>query len=530
MIHPPIRHEVHYGRMMRCFADRPASVYTLLRDAVAQWPNGNAVISGATRLRYTDLKAHVELVASNLAARGFGRGDRIGLLVGNRPEFLVATLAAARLGSIVVPMNVRQRRPEIQYMLAHCEAAVLIFDADLASEIPNPSELPSLRSRFAVGGSVNECPETFDSLFSPCPSLPLTLVAEEDPFCILYTSGTTGKPKGAILTHLGVIHSVLHYEYGLGLAQGDVAALAVPASHVTGLIAILLSMLRVAGTTIMMESFKARDFLEIVEREHVNYTLMVPAMYNLCLLTPELSQRDLASWRIGGFGGAPMPVSAIERFAQAVPGLGLSNIYGATETTSPTSILAAADAIGQADTVGRLLPCADVVVVDADDREVPHEVRGELLIGGPMTIPGYWNNPTADAAAFVGGFWRSGDIGSMDASGYLRIHDRMKDVVNRGGYKIYCVEVENVIAGYPGVIECAVVGSPDPVLGERVHAYVRMTDDGDAAPSSISEYCAARLSDYKVPESIHIIEQALPRNANGKVVKADLRNWLQGSE
>jgi acyl-CoA synthetase (AMP-forming)/AMP-acid ligase II len=348
-------------------------------------------------------------------------------------------------------------------------------------------------------------------------------VVEEEPFCILYTSGTTGRPKGAVLTHLGAVHSVLHYEAGLNLRDADVAALAVPASHVTGLIAILLAMLRVAGTTVMLERFKAKTFLAAIESERISYTLMVPAMYNLCLLEPAFAGFNLASWRVGGFGGAPMPTATIQRLAKAIPTLGLSNIYGATETTSPVTILPARHALDRRDTVGRPVPCADVVVADADGREVPSGGRGELLIAGPMVIPGYWDDAAANATSFVGGYWRSGDVGCVDADGYVSIHDRKKDVINRGGYKIYCVEVENVISELAGVLECAVLGYSDSVLGERVQAFVSTVTGSLITAENLVEFCSSRLSDYKVPERVTFVKQPLPRNANGKIIKSKLR-------
>lgn len=515
-----LRREIHYGRVMRCLAERPANIDALLRAAVARNPDGCALVYGALRLSYRELDSQVERIAAAWLARGLKKGDRVALLLGNRPEFLLAMQAAARMGAVIVPMNVRQRRPEILYMLAHSQAAALIYEAEIAAELPDTAELPELRLLFSVGEVDGEA-EDFDALLVPAPAQVFEAPGEDEPLCVLYTSGTTGRPKGAILTHFGLVHSALNFERGLGLREGDVAALAVPASHVTGLVAILLAALRVAGTVIIMPAFKARDFLAIVQSERVNYTVMVPAMYNLCLLAPEFAQNDLSSWRVGGFGGAPMPQATIARLAEAVPGLRLSNIYGATETTSPVSILPPGDISTHSDTVGRLLPGADIIVVDADGREVPPGEMGELLIAGPMTIPGYWNNPTANEANFVAGFWRSGDIGSIDAAGYLRIHDRMKDVVNRGGYKIYCLEVENVIARYPGVVECAVVGYPDSVLGERVAAFIR----GPAAveAEAIRAHCAVNLSDYKVPELIQLLDQALPRNANGKIVKDELR-------
>lgn len=256
-----IRREVHHGRMVRCFADRPANVDVMLRAAAGRRPDATAMKAGDASLTYRELDDRVESLARGLVELGLGAGDRIALLLGNRPEFLLALLAAARLGAIVVPLNVRQRRREILFMLSQCEAAAIVYEAELCGELPDPAQLPDLGHRIVVGeahGVVGEAVQ-FESLLEPSPARAFDPVGEDDPFCILYTSGTTGTPKGATLTHCGVIHSAIHFEVGLGLEEGEVAALAVPASHVTGLVAILLAMLRVAGTSVFMKDFKARE-------------------------------------------------------------------------------------------------------------------------------------------------------------------------------------------------------------------------------------------------------------------------------
>lgn len=514
-----VRHETHYGdRVVRCFAQRPATIDVLFRGAAARAPERAALVLGDERMSYHALDATVEAIAANLTARGFRKGDRIALLLGNCVEFVAAVLACARAGIIVVPMSIRQRAPETEFILSQCEAAALIHQADLAEHLPAPSATPHLRERFVVGGG----PGTpFAALETPAP-FSAVAIAEEDVFALLYTSGTTGRPKGAMLTHLGTIHSLLHFEYGMGLRDGDVSVLAVPASHVTGLVAIILTMIDVAGTTVLMPVFKARAFLELAARTTMTHTLIVPAMYNLCLLDPDFARFDLSHWRVGGFGGAPMPEATIEKLATLLPKLTLINAYGSTETTSPVTLLPPGDVAAHADTVGKTLPCADIVVMDDDGREVAPGANGELWIAGPMVVPGYWNNPDADRAAFCAGYWKSGDIGSIDAQGYVRIHDRKKDMINRGGYKIYCIEVEGVLARHPQVIECAVIGRPDPVLGERVHAVI-VPRAPDIDTAELKAFCARNLSDYKVPETFALIADALPRNANGKVLKTALR-------
>jgi acyl-CoA synthetase (AMP-forming)/AMP-acid ligase II len=515
-----LRHETHYGnRVVRCFAERPAHIDAMFRDVVARNPDRPALVLGDERISYRALDAIVEAVAGNLTQRGFRKGDRVALLLGNCFEFVYAVLACARAGIIVVPMSIRQRKPETEFILTQCEAAGLIYQGDLAEHLPDRAVLPHLRECFVIGDGPGN---PFAELMAAA-TAPTIAIGEEDVFSLLYTSGTTGRPKGAMLTHLGTAHSLLHFEQGMALNDGEVSVLAVPASHVTGLVAIILTMLRVGGCTVMMPAFKARAFLDIAARERMTYALLVPAMYNLCLLDPEFGTFDLSAWRIGGFGGAPMPQATIERLAAALPNLTLLNIYGSTETTSPVTMLPAGEAATQADTVGRALPCADVIAMDDDGREVAPGTSGELWIAGPMVIPGYWRNEEADRSAFCGGYWKSGDIGSVDAQGYVRVLDRKKDMINRGGYKVYCIEVESVLARHPDVIECAVVGRPDAVLGERVHAVV-VPRTPDLEEKRLKAFCAELLSDYKVPDSISFLAEGLPRNANGKVLKTLLRH------
>jgi O-succinylbenzoic acid--CoA ligase len=248
-------------------------------------------------------------------------------------------------------------------------------------------------------------------------------------------------------------------------------------------------------------------------------------MYQLCLMHESFAHADLQHWRIGGYGGAPMPVATIDALTERLPQLTLLNAYGATETTSPTTMMPMGRTRDKADSVGVVLPAAEVRVMDDDGREVAPGETGELWIAGPMVVPGYWANPQATASSFTAGFWHSGDLGSVDAQGYVRVFDRKKDMLNRGGYKIFSVEVENVLMALPGMVEAAIVGRPCPVLGERVHAFVHapgvLWDE-----AALQAHCAARLADYKVPESVTWCDAPLPRNANGKLMKRLLRGQL----
>ncbi len=517
------REEVHFGdRAMRCFSERPTSVDQLLREAIARNPDGDALVHDDVRISYAALDDIVGRVAANLAALGIGRGDRIALLLGNRPEFVYALMAAARLGAIAVPLNVREQTPGLEYVLNQSGARFLIHEAGVADRLPASATLPHLAHRFVVGGSADGA-RPMDELLQPGAAAPApAAVDEEEVAVILYTSGTTGRPKGAMLTHLNICHSVMHFEVCMALGPDDRSILAVPASHVTGLVANVLTMVRAAGCTVMLPVFEARAFLDLAAREGMTHTLIVPAMYNLCLLRADFDEFDLSRWRIGGYGGAPMPEATIAALAEKLPELVLMNAYGATETTSPTTIMPAGRTAGRSDSVGWVVPCGEVAVMDEDGRPVAAGESGEIWTRGPMVVPGYWDNEEATTASFAEGYWRSGDIGAMDAEGFVRVFDRKKDMINRGGYKVYSAEVENTLSHHPEVIECAVIARPDPVLGEKVHAFVRVRQ-AEVSRDSLKAFCAARLSDYKVPDFVTVVDGPLPRNANGKILKAELR-------
>jgi O-succinylbenzoic acid--CoA ligase len=320
---------------------------------------------------------------------------------------------------------------------------------------------------------------------------------------------------------------VQHFVLCMRIDESNRSILAVPASHVTGLIANIAATVAVGGANLLMAAFKAGDFLKLVERERATSTVLVPAMYNLCLLHSDFERANLSSWRIGGYGGAPMPVATIDALVRKLPGLQLMNAYGATETTSPVTMMPARFTREHGDSVGFRLPCADVVVVDDDGVELPPGEVGELWIAGPMVVRGYWNNPEATASEFTAGWWHSGDLGSIDDRGFVRVFDRKKDMLNRGGFKIYSVEVENLLMAYPGVLEAAVVGKPCPVLGERVHVFACVSDPG-ITEQTLRAWCAKHLADYKVPESVTLTDKPLPRNANGKLLKRVLRERLAG--
>ncbi len=519
-----LRLERHFGgRVMRCFAERPANLAAMLDDLVRRFARRPAIIEDDRTITYAELDGIVAAVAASLAAEGIAAGDRIALFLGNCWEFLATIFACQRLGAIAVPIGTRQRRAELEFLLNDCGARVLVFEAKLADAVPPPESLAHPIRLFAVRGEVPGA-GPFSALLASTSAPLRPAITEEDTAVILYTSGTTGRPKGARLTHLGIIHSAITFARCFGLGVEDRGLVAVPLAHVTGLVAVSLTSMIVGGAVVLMyREYKTEPFLELASRAAITFSILVPAIYTLAANHADLAHYDLSAWRVGCFGGAPMPVTTIETLARKLPHLELLNAYGATETTSPTTIMPHTIWRDHVDSVGQVVPCGEVRVVDEQGAPVPPDTPGELLIAGPMVVPGYWQRPEANASEFVDGFWRSGDIGSIDAEGFVRVFDRRKDMINRGGFKIFSAEVENVLMGLAGVAECAIVGYPDPVLGERVHAFVVPQEGVALASADVRQFCTARLADYKVPETVTIERAPLPRNANGKIQKAVLR-------
>lgn len=531
---PNIRLEQHYGqRVMRCFKDRPHDVISMWRDAARRRPQAEALICGPQRLTWMQLEDRVMRVAAALRSRGVERGDRVALLLGNGVEFVISSYAIMAIGAVVVPLSTRDQASGIGYILRNCEACVLIHEASLSEIVRGVEDTPALRLKVVAGVAADATnadtvtgTDTFELLSAHAPLPQCEVVNEEDLAMLVYTSGTTGFPKGAMLTHLGVVHTILHYAQSLGLDESVRGCAVVPLSHVTGLVAIMAVALGLGGTLIVVPHFKAAEMLPLAAKERISFTIMVPAMYQLLLLQENYRQHDLSHWTVGGFGGAPMPPETIDRLAQWLPALRLSNCYGATETTSPVAVMPAHLTREHLDSVGVSLPCAEIAVMDEAGCSVPTGDIGELWLKGPMVARGYWNNPQATEENFIGGFWRSGDVGRMDEQGFLYVMDRRKDMLNRGGYKIFSVEVENTLCEHPDVLEAAVVAKPCPVLGERVHVFVTLRETKETEAETLRRFCAERLADYKVPESFTVSHIPLPRNANGKLLKRVLREEL----
>lgn len=525
-----IRYRALYGdRLVPCYDDCPENLDRMLVEIAAIQGERPAVSDAGTEISYAELIDKAGAIAAGLADRGLSAGDRVALFAGNSFGFIAALLGIWRLGAIAVPIGNRQTAAELTYMLNQCGAAAVILDRGLADRLPQQDATPSVKLYVVIDDGTKELDddlpegslelEGLGSLHEPLLAPPPT--SAQDVACIMYTSGTTGRPKGAMLSHLGFYHTARNYELQFGYTSEDRMLLVIPATHISGLLATVLVTLQTGGCIICRRSFKANDVLTTIEEERVSAAVMVPAMYNLLLLEPTLTERNLSSWRIGHFGGAAMAEVTIRKLAEAMPRLTMYNGFGSTETLSAVTLTGPLGPNDPLESVGKLLPCIDIRVLDPEGREVEAGKAGELWIRGPGNAIGYWNNPEATRTSFVGGYWRSGDIGSVDEAGYLRVFDRIKDMINRGGYKVFCVELENVIHEFSGVIEVAAVASPCPVLGERVHVFIHAQCPLDTV--ALQEFCRARLADYKVPDFVTISAEPLPRNLNGKLSKEPLK-------
>ena len=509
-----VRPERRLDRDVPCYGGRPPGLSAMLAAAVERAPAGEAVVDGGERVTWAEFGRRARTLAGGLARAGVGRGDRVATLLPNGLPFCLAVFATAELGAVMVPLNTKLRRGELAFMLENSGARLLLSDPAFHHEVAG-----LLVDTVVVGDR-----RWTDLSAGPPPDAPASPGVEDDPAFIAYTSGTTGRPKGAVATHANVVHACLTYQRVYGLRAGERTLVAVPLFHVTGLIAQLLTMTSLAGTCVLMPRFDAAAALRLLAGERITHVIAAPTVYVMLMAQPGYRAVPLPDVRTLGYGGAPIASETVQRLREWLPAARLHNTYGLTETSSPATCLADADALDRVGSVGRPVPVAACRTVDPESgRECEAGEVGELWIRGPMVVAGYWANPAATAAAIVEDGWlRTGDLAAIDGQGYVTIKDRLKDMINRGGEKVYCVEVEETLYAHPGVLEAAVVGVPDAVYGEAVKACVVPRPGAALDPDDVREWVRARLARFKAPERVEVLD-ALPRNPNGKVVKGLLR-------
>ena len=511
MIEQEIHLENVFNRNLKCFKNRPQNIWKFIEESIISHTKKTCIIDENKNYSYSQILKLVSSLETFFLKYNFKKKDRIGILFENDVNFVIVSLYCLRRGLILVPLNPRSSKFENNNILNDCNASAVIFHPSLSNKVSNLEKV-KIKVSFKLEDLNNYSTKDFSEK---------TNLIDTETAIILYTSGTTGKPKGAMLTHFNVIHSCLHYKNAFNLTSNDHSILVVPASHVTGIVAHFLLMIFVGGSLTLKKKFEVKDFLNSAEDHGLTYLIMVPAMYNLCIERGEFNSSRLSKWRIGGFGGAPMPIGTLKKLKKDLPNLSLINIYGATETTSPTTIMPNEYSIDKLNSVGKCVPTGQIKIINEKHEELESNQHGELWILGPMVIPGYWNNDIATKKEFTeNGFWKSGDIGFKDEEGYIYILDRKKDVINRAGYNVYSSEIENLLSLQNGVIEVAVIPHPDKVLGEKIHVVIFKNDT--LLVDHLKLICKTKLADYKQPDYWTVIKDYLPKNKNGKVMKKDL--------
>ena len=487
------------------------------------------IIEGRTTT-YEEFDSDVDRYATALSSLGLKPGDRLALLAANSDRYLVTMFACLRLGAIVVPINTRLAAPEVAHILQDSGARVLVFDPELGALAHESCsgvncDPPGLVGLGADGGGPD-----LQALAAEKPTgWEPSLVSEDDDALLMYTSGTTGRPKGVLLDHRRAIWAGLSEIATLGLKDGERYVHLVPFYHSGGVTyAITLTML--AGTHVILPSFTPATLLNAVERHRCTFFLGVPTMFQMLLREPGLSERDLSSWRLAVFGAAPMPRAAVEAMIEAFPGVELVQMCGQTEAGPAGLYATAAQVRERPDTSGRqAMVFYEHRVVDADDRDVSPGQIGEVLYRGPGVMKGYWNQPQATAETLRNGWLHSGDLVRLDPDGYMTVVDRLKDMVITGGRNVYTQEVERVVVQHPGVGDCAVVGRPHDIYGESIVAVVTPTDVATPSLEELREHCRASLADFKLPHDLVVMDE-LPRNPGGKILKRDLRDRVASRE
>ena len=482
-------------------------------------PQGVAFLIGDETRTYAELDDRASRVAGALRDLGVGRGDRVALFLSNQPAFVEAFFAVCRLGAVVVPVNFRLVAAELACILRDSGSRVLIADGT-AGETVTTARTPDLTVVLTGDTRLPVCLPYAALTGDPVTDVD---VPESEPLCILYTSGTTGEPKGAVLTH----HNLVMQTVARIIAQrmGDAEEVWLSGfqlHHIGGLSSLLVSLMLRGRFISLRPGTTAEEIAEILVRERVTTCSLTPTHWaDVCRL-PDVAERDVALRRIS-WGSMTSTPGLLDRMGEVFGDIEIYNLFGQTETASVTCTLSGAQARANCGSVGRPILNVELRIVDDEMNDVPRGEVGEIVYRSPMVMREYWNKPEATAEAFTGGWFHSGDLARRDHDGLIWIVDRKKDMIVSGGENIYCAEVEAAVSEHPGVAEVAVVGVPHERWGETPCAVIVPADP--ARPPRLDEvvaHCATRLASYKKPTAVRVIS-ALPRNANGKVQKFRLR-------
>ncbi|WP_409465259.1 acyl-CoA synthetase [Amycolatopsis sp. GA6-003] len=486
-----------------------------MASSLAQWisrrgtvtPESVALVAAETgeRITYADLESRVARRAAGLRELGVRKGDRVALLGLNSTGYLETLFAVAWLGAITLPINFRLTAAEIEYLLDDARPVVVVHDGTFAA-----------LAREASGGRTlvdnSELPR--EDRVEPEPTGP------DEVAVLMYTSGTTGRPKGAMLTHGNLEANAINVlTSGEGILPSDRTLTVAPLFHIGGLALFTLPLLYAGGTVVVAGKFDPQETLALLQREKITVHFMVPAMWAAMTQVPDFDSYDLSRLRYLLCGGAPCPLPVIEFYESK--GLTFVEGFGMTELSPAALVLESAFVRSRAGSVGRPFLHVEARIVDERDDDVPTGTVGELVLRGPNVFAGYWGLPEASAEALRGGWFHSGDLARADADGFVTLVDRKKDMIISGGENVYPIEVEQVLHRHPDIADVAVIGAPDPQWGETVVAVVVPENDSLDGDTVIA-YCRERIAAFKCPRRVEMVDE-LPRNATGKLLKRELR-------
>lgn len=517
------------------------------RDAVARAPQHTALAYFDGRLDYRETDALSDSVAGHLAARGLRRGDRVAIMLQNTPHFVLALLGAWKAGATVVPLNPMYKAGEVAHVLADAGVSALFcsdrawesYLRDTAAAAPGVTiavtacelDLQTENDPRVLGFERLPVPDGTDDLVTVARKGLAAPAGGEltaaDTALISYTSGTSGKPKGAMNSHGNVMVNAERQRKDHPIPEGASYFALAPLFHITGMVCQLAACLANAGTLVLAYRFEASVVLEAFATHRPAYTVGPSTAFMALAAHPDATPAHFASFAVISSGGAPLPPALVEKF-RAGFGPYIRNGYGLTECTAPCAAVpphreAPVDPVSGTLSVGVPGPDTLVRILDETGAEVPLGEQGEIAVRGPQVVSGYWNLPEATAAAFPDGELRTGDIGFMDRQGWLYVVDRKKDMINASGFKVWPREVEDVLYTHPAVREAAVVGVPDTYRGETVRAYVSLRPGAEVAPDELGAYCKERLAAYKYPRQVEILAE-LPKTASGKILRRELRS------
>jgi acyl-CoA synthetase (AMP-forming)/AMP-acid ligase II len=486
-------------------------------------PEKPFAVHGDETVTYREMVDRAATVAGGLRQRGVRAGEVVALLSYNNIEFLTTIFAASYLGAIVMPINWRLAAPEIQYILEHSQAKALVCDEALLDLGQDASKENAGLVRIAIAASGQAGWERFAELDAAAPAC--APVAGDDIHRLMYTSGTTGRPKGVMITYANLAWKNYAHVTEFAFTADDIGLACGPLYHVGALDLTTTTLIAVGATTIVHRTFDAARVVDEIERSKVTAIWLAPAMVRAILDLPGIEQRDLSSVRVLIGGGEKMPIPFIDRIERVFSKAWFADAYGLTETVSGDTFLDKASLRTKLGSVGRVCLYLDLDIWDEQGNSLPPGTPGEIVLRGPKVFKGYWRDQEATNRAFGGGWFHTGDIGVRDEDGYVTIVDRLKDMIVSGGENIASSEVERVLYQHPAVMEAAVVGRKDERWGEVPVAFVVVNPAVGATPDELMVHCGSQLARFKTPKAVIVID-ALPRNPSGKVLKRELRDQL----